>query len=306
VVTGFGFCTVAFGPVSAESGYSTTGHSRGLPGVLAGDRVVALAAMDAAAPDSMRGVLAELDRWTDAVEIALEKDLPWRDAAEVEFLPPVTEPSAIYCAGANYFDHLAEMGAGEVRKEDLSPFHFLTAPSAMVGHRAEVPRPEDCRKLDWEVELAAVIGRRAFRVDEADALDVVAGYTIANDVSARDWLDRRNPALGIDWLRHKSFAGLLPIGPALVPARFVDDPTTLELRLSVNGEIRQDSSTAKMVFSLAEQIAALSQVTPLLPGDVVLTGTPAGTAAAYGRYLEPGDVMTCEISRLGVLENRVV
>lgn len=294
-MSGFGFCTI---------------ETDGVPeaALLTDGRVVALSALPGAAaagPISVRDVVADVDRWSDAVGVVLDSDLPWRDAGEVTWLPPVTDPSAIYCAGANYFDHLEEMGAGEVDKKDLSPFHFLTAPSAMIGHRGVVRRPPDCVKLDWEIELAAVVGRRAWQVDEADALSHVAGYTIANDVSARDWLDRRNPALGIDWMRHKSFATLLPIGPAVVPAGFVADPTDLRLRLSVNGEIRQDSSTAKMVFSLAEQISALSRVTALLPGDIVLTGTPAGTAAAYGRYLAPGDVMTLEIAGLGVLENTV-
>jgi 2-keto-4-pentenoate hydratase/2-oxohepta-3-ene-1,7-dioic acid hydratase in catechol pathway len=291
----FGFCTIETDGV-AEAAVLTDG------------RVVELSALPGASADgpiSVRGVLTDVERWTDTVTVVLDGDLPWRDAREVTFLPPVTDPSAIYCAGANYFDHLAEMGAGEVEKKDLSPFHFLTAPSAMVGHRATVRRPPGCVRLDWEIELAAVIGRRAWQVDVEDALDHVAGYTISNDVSARDYLDRRNPALGIDWLRHKSFATLLPIGPAVVPARFVGDPTELPLRLAVNGGTMQDSTTARMVFSLAEQIAALSQVTALLPGDILLTGTPAGTAAAHGRYLQPGDVMTAEIAGLGTLENTV-
>jgi 2-keto-4-pentenoate hydratase/2-oxohepta-3-ene-1,7-dioic acid hydratase in catechol pathway len=294
-MNGFGFCTI-----------ETDGGAEAA--LLTDDRVVALADLPGAAaegPVAVRDVMAEVERWTDAVMVVLDSDLPWRAASEVTFLPPVTDPSAIYCAGANYFDHLAEMGAGDVEKKDLSPFHFLTAPSAMVGHLGTVRRPPDCVKLDWEIELAAIIGRRAWLVDEADALSFVAGYTIANDVSARDWLDRRNPALGIDWMRHKSFATLLPIGPAVVPARFIPDPTDLALRLRIDGQTMQDSHTSKMVFSLAEQISALSKVTPLLPGDILLTGTPAGTAAAHGRYLEPGNVMTLDIDGLGVLENQV-
>jgi 2-keto-4-pentenoate hydratase/2-oxohepta-3-ene-1,7-dioic acid hydratase in catechol pathway len=296
-MTNFGFCTVR-----------RTGGMPG-PAVLADGRVVALDAVvpggEQAAPGSVRDLLPNLDYWTGLVAGSLDADLPWHDAAEVSFLPPVTDPSAIYCAGANYFDHLEEMGVSGVTKEDLSLFHFLIAPSAMVGQGATVRRPADCAKLDWEVELAAVIGRRASRVSEADALDYVAGYTIANDVSARDYLDRRNPALGIDWLRHKSYETLLPVGPSVVPARFVTDPANLTLRLRVNGQAMQDSTTSKMVFSLAEQIAALSHITALQPGDLILTGTPAGTAAAHGRYLQPGDVMSAEIAGLGVLENAV-
>jgi len=293
-MTRFGFCTIQ-GRAGAEVA------------VRRGDRVAALSAFPGLhpTPGSVRALLGDVERWTDLVADSLDAELPWLDADGVTHLPPVPDPSAIYCAGANYFDHLAEMGAPGLRKQDISPFHFLTAPSAMVGHLAEVRRPAEVEKLDWEIELAAVVGRRAWQVDESDALDHVAGYTIANDVSARDYLDRRNPALGIDWLRHKSFATLLPVGPALVPARFVDDPTGLALTLRVNGVVRQDSSTEQMVYSLAEQIATLSRVTPLLPGDIILTGTPAGTAAAHGRYLEPGDVMTAEISGLGTLRNTV-
>lgn len=293
----FGFCTVER-------------DGAAVPAVLSYARVVDLADAVADSPGSVRAALADVERWTDAVLAAIDGDidgdLPWRAADGETFLPPVTDPSAIYCAGANYYDHLAEMGATAVAKSDLTTFHFLTAPAAMVGHRAPVRRPPDCAKLDWEIELAAVIGRRAEDVTETDALDHVAGWTVANDVSARDWLDRRNPALGIDWLRHKSAATLLPIGPAVVPARFVPDPGDLPLCLSVNGVLRQDSGTAKMIFSTAEQIAALSRIAPLLPGDVVLTGTPAGTAAAHGAFLVDGDVMSAEIPGIGVLENAVV
>jgi 2-keto-4-pentenoate hydratase/2-oxohepta-3-ene-1,7-dioic acid hydratase in catechol pathway len=302
-MTPFGFCTVQH----TDAGAGRLAVSRD-------GRVVELTAvLGPGAPGSMDELLADFDRWTDRVAAALADTLADTgpggtaelDEREVRFLPPVPRPSAIYCAGANYFDHLAEMGAGEVRKADLSPFHFMTAPSAMTGHRGAVHRPPGCLKLDWEVELTAVIGRPADHVTEADALGVVAGYTIANDVSARDYLDRRNPALGIDWLRHKSFNTLLPIGPCLVPARFVPDPQDLTIELSVNGQTKQHSNTAGMVFGLAEQIAALSQVTTLLPGDLVLTGTPSGTAVAHGHYLRPGDLMVARITGLGSLENAV-
>lgn len=296
----------------SEVGFATVvENGAAVPAVLWNDQVVTLTAVAACTepatetPGSVRALLPELDRWTDRVVSARDAELPWRAGENVTFLPPILDPSAVYCAGGNYYDHLEEMGTADVFKSDLSCFHFLTAPSAMVGHRTPVRRPPHCMKLDWEIELAAIIGRRADNVPVQRALDHVAGYTVANDVSARDHLDRPNSALGIDWLRHKSYATLLPIGPAVVPARLVGDPSGLSLRLRVDGEIRQDSTTEQMIFSVQEQIAALSAVSPLLPGDILLTGTPAGTAAAHDRYLDDGAVMSADIPGVGRLENTV-
>jgi 2-keto-4-pentenoate hydratase/2-oxohepta-3-ene-1,7-dioic acid hydratase in catechol pathway len=296
-VPDYGFCTI-------------THDGASVPAVLSDGWVTPLAAVAStvgapAPPDSVRGLLAEWDRWCDVVETATERDAAAVPADQVTFQPPIPDPSAVYCAGANYYDHLEEMGGKATDKSELATFHFLTAPSALSGHGAPVRRPAGCEYLDWEIELAVVIGRRAVDLAPEQAMAHVAGYTIANDVSAREYVKQPNPALGIDWLRHKSFATLLPVGPAVVPARLVPDPMDLPLRLLVNGEKRQDSSTDKMIFSVAEQISALSRIAPLLPGDVVLTGTPAGTAAAHGRYLQPGDVMAAEIAGLGRLENTV-
>ena len=133
----------------------------------------------------------------------------------------------------------------------------------------------------------------------------IAGYVIANDVSARDFATPGASPFGIDWLRHKSFDSLLPMGPAVVPSRYVPDPMKLDIRLSVNGQSRQSSNTEQMIFSIDEQVAALSSVVSLRAGDLLLTGTPAGTAAAYESYLETGDVMVAEIEGLGSLTNVV-
>ena len=169
-----------------------------------------------------------------------------------------------------------------------------------------VIRPAGCRSLDWEVELAAVIGRRAERVAPRAALDAVAGYVVANDISARDlFLRTDEQPFAMDWIQHKSHATFLPLGPCLVPRRFVPNPQDLELSLSVSGELRQDSRTTEMVFTVAEQISALSMVTPLVPGDVILTGTPAGTGHETRSYLHDGDEMVACIQGLGELRNRV-
>jgi 2-keto-4-pentenoate hydratase/2-oxohepta-3-ene-1,7-dioic acid hydratase in catechol pathway len=296
-VPGYGFCTIVLDGTPA-------------PAVLSGETVTPLAAVSEtlgapAPPGSVRELLADWEHWCDVAGSAGQAGHAALGAGTAEFAAPIPDPPTIYAAGANYHDHLAEMGGTVTDRSELSPFHFLCAPSAMTGHRGQVRRPPGCEHLDWEVELAVVIGRRAADVSEEEALSHVAGYTVANDVSAREYVQRPNPALGIDWLRHKSFATLLPVGPAVVPARLVGDPQDLPLRLRVNGEERQDSSTKSMIFSVAEQISVLSAVAPLLPGDLLLTGTPAGTAIAHRRYLQPGDVMSAEIDRVGRLDNTV-
>lgn len=259
------------------------------------------------APASFEDALADWDAVVEAVAAALDAG-PAADtavaASGVEFLPPTVARPAVWCAGANYTDHIAEMGAPPV--VDKRAFHFLSPPTVLGGHRAPVVRPTGAIKLDWEIELAAVIGRTVRHVAPEEALSFVAGYTIANDVSVRDedWL--RHPIFGIDWTSSKNADGLTPLGPAVVPARFVPDPADLDLRLSVNGEVRQDSTTSRMIVDLREQIAALSGLVTLRPGDVILTGTPAGTAAAHGGvYLANGDVMIATINGIGTLENTI-
>jgi 2-keto-4-pentenoate hydratase/2-oxohepta-3-ene-1,7-dioic acid hydratase in catechol pathway len=168
-----------------------------------------------------------------------------------------------------------------------------------------VRTPDGCTQLDWEIELAVVMGRRADHVSEADALDDVAGYTVANDLSMRDFALRPDTPFGVDWLRSKAYATCLPLGPAVVPARFVPDPQDLALRLWVGDELMQDSNTSEMLFGVAEQIAYLSEIVPLLPGDVISTGTPAGVGFARDRFLQPGEVVTAEIEHVGRLVNRI-
>ena len=251
-------------------------------------------------PGDLLSLLPDWDSWIDAVAAAIARyDGPVLAEEDVVFLPPVTHRPTVYCAGANYTDHLAEMGGHAAADE---PFHFLVPPAALSGHRSVAVRPAQMERLDWEVELAAVIGRRADAVTEQDSLGYVAGYTVANDLSCRDERAMSVPIFGINWLLQKGWRGLKPLGPALVPARFVPSPDALKLRLSVNGEERQNSSTGRMIFSLPQQIAALSALVPLEPGDLILTGTPAGTAAAHGnRYLVPGDHVVAEVEGVGSL-----
>ena len=174
----------------------------------------------------------------------------------------------------------------------------------MVGARDDVVLPADCAQPDWELELAAVIGRSARRVPREDALDCVAGYMICNDVTSRDALIRPDArGLGLDWLAGKNSPTFLPAGPLFVPAAHAGDPADLRITLTVNGKTMQDESTADMVFDVAALVAFISKVAELRPGDLVLTGSPAGNGASLGVFLAPGDVMEGTITGLGTQRN---
>jgi 2-keto-4-pentenoate hydratase/2-oxohepta-3-ene-1,7-dioic acid hydratase in catechol pathway len=192
----------------------------------------------------------------------------------------------------------------------IKPWHFVkTSRGSVVGPGEPVRIPAYSRMLDWEIELAAVIGRRCRNASIADALTHVAGYTIANDLSARDHVKR--PQVGDaspfkwDWVSQKCFDGACPLGPWIVPAADVGDPQALALKLWVGDELMQDSHTSRMIFSLAEQIEHLSSRITLHPGDLVLTGTPAGVGMARGRFLKPGEQVRLWIERVGELETPI-
>jgi 2-keto-4-pentenoate hydratase/2-oxohepta-3-ene-1,7-dioic acid hydratase in catechol pathway len=177
----------------------------------------------------------------------------------------------------------------------------------MCGAYDDVVLPVDGIQPDWELELAAVIGRRARRVTPEDALDVVAGWTIVNDLTLRERIFRRDaPALGADWLAAKNSPTFLPTGPVLVPRASVPDPGDLRLQLRLDGEVMQDESTKDMIFDVARIVAHCSSVATLLPGDLVLTGSPAGNGLPRGRLLRAGDVMDATITGLGAQSNRCV
>ncbi|VWC16853.1 fumarylacetoacetate hydrolase family protein [Burkholderia lata] len=228
---------------------------------------------------------------------------------------PILYPGTIYCAGANYRDHLEEML--KVRnqpvppaEQDAAPWHFLRPnKSCVAGPGGHVRRPVDSNRLDWEAELAVVIGTPARDVEAEDALKHVAGYMVANDLSARDLARRSDKAASspfyFDWTAHKGFDGACPMGPWITPAEDVSDPQALDIRLWVNGVIKQDSNTARMIFSVAEQIAHLSRRVTLHPGDVILTGTPAGVGTARNEFLQPGDNVRVQIEHLGYLETHI-
>jgi len=236
--------------------------------------------------------------------------------AKTKLLAPLRFPSAIYCAGANYADHAAEMAAREGNPPPPDPhtlghkaWHFIKAAGAITDPGAAVKISTYAKSMDWEIELAAVIGRTGKDIPHDKALSYVAGYTIANDLSARD----RGRRAGVpdaspfkwDWTKHKTFDGSCPLGPWIVPASDIGDPQKLGLKLWVNGVLKQDSNSGSMIFNLAEQIAQLSVNMTLHPGDLILTGTPAGVGAGRGEFLKAGDVVKLWIENIGEIENRM-
>jgi 2-keto-4-pentenoate hydratase/2-oxohepta-3-ene-1,7-dioic acid hydratase in catechol pathway len=245
-------------------------------------------------PGKLRAVAAAVD---------LDQALAAGDAVGMDqaaLLAPLVRPGKLLAIGLNYRDHAAEAGMDLPR----APLLFGKFPSSLTGPTDDVTvTPAMTRKCDYEVELAAVIGRPARDVDAARALEHVGAYAVANDLSSRD-VQFAEP----QWIRSKSFDGFCPLGPWLTTADEVGDPQALAIGTWVNGEVRQDSSTAEMVFGVAELIAFLSQGITLETGDVILTGTPAGVALGMPepRWLTPGDVVRCAIDGLGEISNRIV
>lgn len=221
------------------------------------------------------------------------------EASAVRWLAPIPRPGKIVCAGLNYRDHAIEGGLAIPE----SPVLFAKFSSAVVGHGEPVVLPSTSRRIDYEAELAVVIGRRARAVSRDAALAHVLGYMNANDVSARDFQKRDG-----QWARAKSCDTFAPMGPWLVTADAIDNPHALGVRLRLNGETMQDSSTDQFIFDIPALIEFLSATTTLEPGDVILTGTPPGVGFARRPpvYLAAGDIMEVEITGLGVLRNAVV
>jgi 2-keto-4-pentenoate hydratase/2-oxohepta-3-ene-1,7-dioic acid hydratase in catechol pathway len=220
----------------------------------------------------------------------------------VEMILPPVEPPAVWCVGLNYADHAAEVKITPPEH----PLLFSKAVSSLVGHRGAIVIPRvasDPPEVDYEAELAVVIGREAKNVSEAQALSYVLGYCIANDVTARRWQGKKG---GGQWARGKSFDTFLPLGPYLTPAAAVPNPQNLTIRTLLNGNLVQDSNTSFMITPIAKLISFISQGTTLLPGTVILTGTPAGVGYTRGTYLAPGDTVSIQIEGLGMLTNNVV
>lgn len=218
---------------------------------------------------------------------------------EVQLAPPVCNPSKIVCVGLNYHDHCREQGI-EVPKR---PLLFAKFPSTIIGLDDDITwTPHITEQVDYEAELAVVIGRRGRNIPLDEVIHYIAGYTIVNDVSARDLQFSDG-----QWVRGKSLDTFCPMGPYLVTPDEVADPQQLKIRCWVNGELRQDSNTAEMIFKIRELITFISQTCTLMPGDIVSTGTPNGVGVFRDPpvFLQPGDVVEIEIEKLGRLRNNV-
>lgn len=276
------------------------GGGAGQAGLLVGDKVVPVAALAPDAPADTCDLIAAWDRI--APMLAGAASAPGIPLSQVKLLAPVPRPEKIMAIGLNYADHIAESaGAGVVTPKDQ--VWFAKMPSSINGPFDPVQHPKVTEKLDYEVELVAVIGKGGRHISREDAPKHVFGYAVGNDVSVRDWQLRTH-----QWVLGKSFDTHAVIGPAIVTADEIGDPHGRAIKCFVNGELRQNSNTKYLVFNVWDQIAELSQAMTLKPGDIIFTGTPGGVGMAMKppSFLREGDVMRCEIDGLGAIENTVV
>jgi 2-keto-4-pentenoate hydratase/2-oxohepta-3-ene-1,7-dioic acid hydratase in catechol pathway len=235
----------------------------------------------------------------NSIEAALKGRIDAQPIDELTLLAPIPRPTKIIAIGLNYRDHAEETG----QKLPEAPILFSKPPTATIGHGANIIIPSDASQIDYEVELGVIIGKGGRNIPVDTALEYVGGYTVFNDVSARDYQFRDG-----QWFRGKSFDTFAPMGPCLTLPDQIQDPQDLQMQLRLNGKIRQNSSTANMVFSVAELIADISQVMTLEPGDVIATGTPSGVGFKVKPkpvFLQPGDVVEAEINGIGILRNPV-
>jgi 2-keto-4-pentenoate hydratase/2-oxohepta-3-ene-1,7-dioic acid hydratase in catechol pathway len=231
---------------------------------------------------------------------------------DVELLVPVPEPKKLFLLAGNYAEHIREGGGIATEREETFPYVFMKPPSTTLtdpGKPVLIPSNSPAH-IDWELELAVIMGRKAHRVTEADALSYVAGYTVVNDISNRKF--RPNPNRRerpkdsfFDWLHGKWFDSFCPCGPCVTSADAIADPQSLDMKLRVNGEVKQDSSTGAMIFPVAAIIEFISSFVTLEPGDIISTGTPSGVGNTTGTYLQPGDQVEASIGSIGSLVSPV-
>lgn len=277
-------------------------HGRTSIGKIVADKVIDLPAADSTIPTTMLELLnGGPGLMQKAREVSL-KLAPSYPLADVRLEPPVPNPSKFLAIGMNYRKHVEEAKRGGIQVPD-SQVWFNKQVSCINGPFDPVHMPKVSDKLDYEAELGVVIGQRCRHVSVADARSVIAGYLVVNDVSVRDW-QLRSPTMTLG----KSFNTTGPIGPWIVTDDEVADPHLLSMRMRINGEIRQEVTTDAMIFNIYEQIAYLSTVMTLEPGDLIATGTPSGVGAAMTppSYLKVGDVMRVEIDGIGHIENIII
>ena len=269
-------------------------------GVINGEYIDVNAA-DPEMPRTVRGLLELGPDWQRRAWAALPRGVVRHDPAGTKLLAPVPDPRKIVCIGLNYRDHAVESGV----PVPTEPILFSKYPTTLIGHGGQIVLPSASHEVDYEAELVVVIGRKGRHISRERALEYVGGYAVGHDVSARDW-QLNKP--GKQWMAGKTFDTFAPMGPELVSPDEVPDPQNLGIRLRLNGQTMQDSSTSQLVFGVAELIAYLSQIFTLEPGDMIFTGTPPGVGMARKPpvWLKPGDQVEVEIDRLGTLSNSVI
>jgi 2,4-didehydro-3-deoxy-L-rhamnonate hydrolase len=300
-------------------------HGRALRG--AGSMLAVLESWDTAFP-AIEAMHASLERASLVGERSAQTQASHAlvPLSKLQIHAPIQAPRQIFCSGANYRKHVIDLiidqdspeNAGMDREQRRAyatqlmdrraasgkPFVFNKCVSTITGPFDAIVLPRGSKQPDWELELGVVIGRPARRVPRSEALNHVAGYVIVNDVTERTLVVRPDiPQLGMDWLSSKNSPTFLPMGPYLTPAPFVADPQDLHITLKLNGEIKQDESTADMIFDVPRLIEFISMTVQLLPGDLICTGSPSGNGTHYNRFLRHGDVVEGSISGLGMQRN---
>lgn len=317
-------------PTTALATFSRTDDDASFPALCARDQVWPLASIPGLADVPGTDLAGVFDQWArcEPAILAFCQSLPPSAAPDALALADLRlelplRPRQIICVGANYRRHVIEMMAdhevgsepgltSDQRRERATrimdhraahgqPHAFIKPASCLLAPGDELIIPPDSAQIDWELELAVVIGRPCFRVPRTDALNYVAGYAIANDISARDRLNRRDiPGMGLDFIAGKGGPGFFPFGPFIVPACFIDDPQGLMLELRLNDQVMQHENTADMIFPVTTLIEFISTHMTLMPGDIISTGSPAGNGTHHGRYLQPGDRVEGRIEGLGL------
>lgn len=315
-----------FGLVSVSNG-----AEQPAAGISVGDAVLTCSRV--AGLEHFTTINAILEQWDDAFPLlqaaangiaAGKFDAEIQHPETLKFHMPHTPPQ-VFCTGANYFRHVVEIvvdrfseklqaegkSKAEIRSyaEEMMteraktglPYIFTRIQSSYAGPFDDLVLPAFSTQPDWEAELGVVFKRGGQQISRENAMDHVAGYLIVNDITSRDQIFTADPKdLGSDWLHAKNSPGFFPMGPMIVPAQFIKDPHDLRIRLTLNGDVMQDESTADMIFDIPRQIEVLSTYARIIPGDVLATGSPAGNGTHYNRYLKPGDVMEVSVEGLGM------
>ncbi len=305
------------------SGYRLLSYADGgkpKAGVLIGERIVPATKLLMGVDVDATSVLGLLRAWDTvhprlhdaALKSKADDGMPLMQA---KLDAPILYPGALFCAGANYWDHLEEMAEIAKRTTGKAPsmtkaaepwFFMKTTASSIIGTNTPARLPSFSKQVDWEAELGVVIGRTTRNITEARAFDAIAGYLIVNDLSARDLMKREGTPFIYDWVGQKCFEDAAPMGPWFTPAAYIADPNDMPIKLWVNGVLKQNSNTGRMVHGIAEQVAYLSRHFTLNPGDVIATGTPAGVGMPRGEFLKVGDEVRIEIGGCGQLTNTMV